>query len=399
MSAFQRPDLVCLSHLRWGFVDQRPQHLMSRFGRRGRVFFCEEPTVGTDARPRLELSAPARGVLVVRPVLQAGLSQEAADELYGRLLLELLHAMEVGLHVAWYYTPLALRHTRGLAPAAVVYDCMDELTGFKGAAAELPAREAELLLLSDLVFTGGESLYEAKRRLHPDVHAFPSSVDVAHFAQAKALRGHPEPADQQRLPRPRIGFVGVIDERLDRELVEAVAIARPGWQLVLVGPVVKIDEASLPRRPNIHYLGAKSYDSLPAYLAGWDAAILPFALNEATRYISPTKTPEYLAAGCPVVSTPIRDVVRSYGDAGMVRIADTPERFVAEIEAALAHDRTNAWRARAVAAHLAGLSWDRTWSEMDGLLQEVLQAKAATSVSKRPRARRPRPAPPGELGR
>jgi UDP-galactopyranose mutase len=196
------------------------------------------------------------------------------------------------------------------------------------------------------------------------VHAFPSSVDVAHFATAR--RPLPDPADQAAIAHPRLGFFGVVDERMDLELLAAVADARPDWQLVIVGPVVKIDPASLPRRPNLHFLGGKLYTELPTYLANWDVALMPFARNESTRFISPTKTPEYLAAGKPVVSTSIRDVVRPYGDLGLVRIADTPEDFVRACEAALTEDRAT-WLPR-VDSHLATMSWDNTWAGMKALL-------------------------------
>jgi UDP-galactopyranose mutase len=137
----------------------------------------------------------------------------------------------------------------------------------------------------------------------------------------------------------------------------------------MIGPVVKIDEASLPRLANIHYLGMKSYDELPSYMAGWDVAILPFAHNAATRFISPTKTPEYLAAGCPVVSTSIRDVVRPYGERRLVAIADTPSEFADAIAAALTVDgRESVARAD---RFLAQLSWDRTWSAMNALVVEA----------------------------
>jgi UDP-galactopyranose mutase len=381
-----RPDIVCLSHLRWGFVYQRPQHLMSRFGRQSRVFFCEEPILGEATNPRLEVKGASEGVFVVQPLLPSGLEPEALDIVQGILLNAMLHEMDVRSYVLWYYTPLAVRFTQYFNPAAVVYDCMDELSGFKDASAELPQRERELLARSDLVFTGGQSLYEAKRRLHPSVHAFPSAVDVPHFAKARALRGRPEPEDQQSIAHPRVGFMGVIDERLDRELVDYVARERPELQLVLAGPVVKVDPASLPRRPNIHYLGAKSYDELPAYLAGWDAALLPFAQNDATRFISPTKTPEYLAAGCPVVSTPVRDVVSDYGADRLVRIATTHEEFVRQIDEALASDGTDERLWHAVDKRLRGISWDRTWAAMSALLDQVL-AEKALALHPRPRRR------------
>ncbi len=365
-----RPDLVCLSHLRWDFVYQRPQHLLSRFARSRRVFFVEEPVFG-ERQPHLDITSRGDGLHVVVPRLPQGLRVEAAEEMQRCLIDQLFEGREIDEHVLWYYTPMALAWTRHLKPLAVVYDCMDELSAFRGAPPALGEREAELLRRADLVFTGGQSLYEAKREQHRAIYAFPSSIDAAHFAQARSVSRDPE--DQAGIPHPRLGFFGVIDERMDIELLDAVAAARPDWHLVLVGPVVKIEASELPRRSNIHYLGGKSYDELPAYLAGWDVALLPFARNESTRFISPTKTPEYLAAGKPVVSTSIRDVVRPYGEMGLVRIADTPGEFVEAVELSLAED--SASRMGAVDAFLSQTSWDRTWGRMSELIEDVIAAR------------------------
>jgi glycosyltransferase involved in cell wall biosynthesis len=371
------PDLICLSHLRWNFVFQRPQHLMVRFARERRVFYVEEPI--TDAEtPWLDVSI-SHGVHVVVPHLPPGLSPTASLRAQRQLLGAMIEARRVEQPLVWLYTPLALPLVDGLQVSAIVYDCMDELSGFAGASPELRDRERDLLARADVVFTGGHSLFEAKREHHPNVHAFPSSVDVAHFRRARTWRR--EPSDQRIIARPRIGFCGVIDERMDLDLVRQLAEARPDWQLVLIGPTAKIDDASLPRGANLHYLGMKSYDVLPHYLAGWDAAILPFAHNPATRFISPTKTPEYLAAGCPVVSTSIRDVVRPYGERGLVHIADTVEDFSAAIAAAL----TPAGRAAVQRADalLATMSWDRTWSAMNTLVGAVERRGAGALASAR----------------
>jgi UDP-galactopyranose mutase len=371
-------DLVCFSHLRWDFVYQRPQHLLSRFARARRVFFIEEPQVllGSDSQPRLDVSRRDTNLSVVVPRLPAGLSAPEA-ELHQRALLdELFERARIQDYVLWYYTPLALGFSRHLpAPLAIVYDCMDELAAFQGAPPELLQREVELFQCADLVFTGGQSLYEAKRGHHRSVHAFPSSVDMAHFSTARSR--HRDPADQAGIPHPRLGFSGVLDERLDIDLLAGVADLRPDWQMVLIGPTVKINPADLPRRPNIHYLGAKAYAELPTYLAGWDVALIPFARNASTRYISPTKTPEYLAAGRPVVSTSIRDVVHPYATERLVRIADEPRAFVEAVAAALNEDH-----AAAVArsdAYLAGMSWDSTWAAMDAHVREVIAARPAVA--------------------
>jgi glycosyltransferase involved in cell wall biosynthesis len=378
------PDLICLSHLRWDFVYQRPQHLMSRFARDRRVFFFEEPHWdGREGHPgdiRLDVSERPGGVKVAVPHLPPGLSPAAAEAAQAELLRGLLDEQAVARHVLWYYTPMAVGFTAGLTPDAVVYDCMDELSLFRGAPPELVEREARLLASADLVFTGGQSLYEAKRERHGSVHAFPSSIDAQHFGRARTAL--PEPADQAAIPRPRLGYFGVIDERIDLDLLAAVADARPDWQIVMLGPVVKIDPASLPRRANLHYLGMKDYAELPVYLAGWDAALMPFARNESTRFISPTKTPEYLAGGRPVISTPICDVVRPYGELELVEIADDPAAFVAAVERALALGAESspgreAWL-RKVDELLARGSWNRTWREMSALLAAAAAARSAS---------------------
>lgn len=379
-SAANDADLVCLSHLRWDFVYQRPQHLLSRFAKERRVFFVEEPTF--DEGPmRLDVSQRDCGVYVVVPRLPQDLiGDETLDSVQRGMIDRLFADYNINAHFLWYYTPMAVAWTTHLRPLATVYDCMDELSAFKGAPVALKEREAELFNRADLVFTGGQSLYEVKRHQHKNVYAFPSSIDAAHFAQARSVAD--EPADQALIPHPRLGFFGVIDERMDIELLERIAIARPDWQLVIIGPVVKIDQADLPARENIHYLGGKSYQELPAYLSGWDVALLPFARNESTRFISPTKTPEYLAAGCPVVSTSIRDVVRPYGEQGLVHIADEASEFVAKVEAAMNEDA--AARLREVDAFLAQTSWDQTWGRMNELIEDAMTARRASAQLPQP---------------
>jgi len=368
----QPPDVVCLSHLRWRFVFQRPQHLMTRCARDRRVFFVEEPLFDDTTTPRMSVER-CDGVTVAVPHLPATRAAADHEQAQRTLLDELMRAERVSDYVLWYYTPMALAFSDHLSPRAVVYDCMDELSAFKGASPLLKNREAQLLQRASLVLTGGHSLYEAKRDQHANIHPVPSSVDVPHFAQARRITK--EPTDQAAIPHPRLGFFGVLDERLDIPLPDAIAAARPEWQIVMLGPVVKIDPATLPRRSNIHYLGAKQYSELPHYLAGWDVALLLFARNESTRFISPTKTPEYLAAGKPVVSTSIRDVVRPYGQQGLVRIADEAPAFVRACEAAMREDAAE--RITRADAFLRQTSWDGTWNRVRLMLQDVLDDTAA----------------------
>ncbi|MEP6915375.1 MAG: glycosyltransferase family 1 protein [Acidobacteriota bacterium] len=364
-------DLICFSHLRWNFVFQRPQHLLTRCAKDRRVFFVEEPEFGATT-PRLKISRDSSGVYVVVPQLPEHMAADLVVRAQQSLVDHLIASQGISSYILWYYTPMAMPFSRHLKPLGCVYDCMDELSGFAGAPAGLKALEHALLASADVVFTGGQTLYESKRSLHPNVHAFPSSVDVGHFARARTAPR--EPDDQAPLPGPRLGFFGVIDERLDIGLVAQVAKLRPDWHFVLVGPVVKIDPGTLPQGGNLHYLGPKDYLELPDYISGWDVALLPFARNEATRFISPTKTPEYLAAGRPVVSTSIRDVVHPYGDLGLAKIADTPADFVAAIAAALAEPEEP--RQRAASVFLARMSWDATWEGMWDLVEETIARRS-----------------------
>ena len=369
------PTLICFSHLRWNFVFQRPQHLMSRFARELPVIYWEEPIeIGRreTAYLRVREAEDFPNVRVIVPHLPEGLSDERREEVLKRLLDAHVSTTR-GPLIAWYYTPMMLPFSRHLDASVIVYDAMDELSKFRFAPPKLLDLEAELLRAADLVFTGGTSLYEAKKHRHPSVHCFPSSVDRDHFGKARTRLA--EPADQAKLPRPRLGFYGVLDERFDAELLGRVADARPDWAFVMVGPVVKIAAEDLPRRPNIHYLGVKTYDQLPAYLSGWDIALMPFAMNESTEFISPTKTPEYLAGGRPVVSTPVRDVVRHYGHLEGVGIAGDADSFIAECDKALGLSRNpgGEWLAEADLL-LSSTSWSTTQGRMAGLIEQVLGA-------------------------
>ncbi|MGE0171895.1 MAG: glycosyltransferase [Oligoflexales bacterium] len=364
-------DIICFSHIRWNSSYQRPQQLLSRAASGHRVFFVEEPKC-TDARvaPYLEMSHPVSGVTVVVPVLPE-LDAIVAARAQAQLIDELVADKGINSFVLWYYTPMALTFTSHLHPALVVYDCIDELGALKGSPAELPLLERDLLLRADIVFAGGPSLFESKSSQHNNVYLSPSGVDVQHFAKARSL-DFKEPDDQASIVGPRLGFFGVIDERFDSRLVRGIAKARRDWQVVLIGPIERVDPMTLPKLPNIHYLGSKKYEELPSYIAGWEIAILPFVRNESTRFVSPIKIPEYLAAGRRVISTSVPDVVNSYGRKQLVNIADTSERFIAISEKILfgKHD-DGMWLAN-VDDHLKEMSWDRVWQRMWDLIVDSL---------------------------
>lgn len=370
-------DLICFSHLRWNFVYQRPQHLLSRFAKHRRIFYIEEPFFNQE-RNYYSIHK-AEDVFIVNFYLLQSLSEEDMLQQQAELLDLLLEEQEIEMYNTWYYTPLAYRFSNHLSPKVLIYDCMDELSAFKFAPPALTQSEKELLSNADIVFTGGYSLYDAKKDKHPNVYPFPSSLDKAHFLTAR--HELPDVADQQSIPHPRFGFYGVVDERFNLELLNQIANLQPDWHFVIIGPVVKIEEGSLPKSSNIHYLGGKSYQELPTYLSGWDVAIMPFALNESTKFISPTKTPEYLSGGKQVISTSIKDVVEPYGRKGLVQIADTAEDFVAAGKKALSKANHNEWLKK-VDDFLAGISWDKTWAEMNQIIEKEIAKKQITQKKK-----------------
>jgi glycosyltransferase involved in cell wall biosynthesis len=371
-------DLVCFSHLRWGFVFQRPNHLLSRFSKHQRVFFIEEP-IFHDGDEKLEIENYNENLFVVTPHIKGGLSEEEVQNRQRQFINKLFTNMNIDRYFSWYYTPMALPFTDHLSPEVVVYDCMDELSAFKFAPPQLTILEKELLRKADVVFTGGQSIYEAKKDAHHNIYAFPSSIDKHHFGKARKIKQDPE--DQKHIPYPRFGFFGVIDERFDIELIDAVAKAKPDWQFILLGPIVKIDPESLPRYRNVHYLGGKKYEELPEYLAGWDIAMVAFAMNESTKFISPTKTPEYLAAGKPVISTPIRDVVRPYGDNKLVHIVSNADEFIKAAEKELSKKRKTSWLKK-VDDFLLYNSWDRSWGQMVRHIEDAYLLKSKLTTKK-----------------
>ena len=371
------PVLLVFCHLRWSFVYQRPQHLLARLAEKWQVVYVEEPvcTEGPAHLETREISARLTVMVPHTPVAAVGFHDDQLA-LLQPLIETALKARNLHADVAWLYTPMALPLAKSFAPTCLVYDCMDELTGFKDAPRQLRQRESALLKEAARVFTGGPSLYEARRDLHPSVHCFPSAVDAAHFSPTNLVADceHAKIASelQDALPHPRLGFFGVIDERLDLELVAAIADQHPEWAVVMAGPVVKMDPAMLPQRPNIHWLGMQPYERLPYLLAGWDLCLMPFVLNEATRFISPTETLEYMAGDKPVVSTPVRDVIYLYGAA--VTIAPAGPAFVQACKAVLAESATARCKRNSEMLYTVSMhSWKRTAESIDGMLQTALQ--------------------------
>jgi glycosyltransferase involved in cell wall biosynthesis len=374
---FGSVDLICFSHLRWDFAYPRPQHLMSRFAKHRRTFFVEEPVFGA-AAPEMRLKmCPRTGVHIAVPAVPEAFTPKQVEEYRRQLISSLIAEQCIREFAAWFYTPLAVGFTSNLSPLLTIYDCLEELSLVPGASPELMEYEKELFERADLVFTGGVSLFEAKCDRYRRVYPFPDSVDFHHFARAR--RCAEDPLDQRDIPHPRIGYAGVIDERVDTGLLAEIARMRPDWHIVVVGPM-KIPIDGFPKAANIHYLGPKQYSDLPAYLSAWDAGTIPFALNDGTRFVSPAKTLKYLAAGLPVISTPIPDVVRPYGELGLARIAGNAAEFANAIEQATNCCMSFKWRER-TDVFLSMLSWDNTWNAMNQLVLTAIANHRSASKS------------------
>jgi glycosyltransferase involved in cell wall biosynthesis len=379
--------LIVHSHLRWDFVWQRPQQLLSRLSERADVLFVEEPIYLDDvAIPRLEISEPIANVCRVVPMLPASMrtsydqSATITCELLRReMAADGLFGNRYDRPVQWFYTPMAAPAMIGaFGELAVVYDCMDELSQFRFAPTELIDREKLLITEADVVFAGGVKLAQAKSQLHPNVHFFGCGVDSAHFASAMddtvAV-----PPDLREIAGPVIGYYGVIDERLDYALLRELAGALPDVSLVMIGPVVKVAPSELPQASNIRWLGQRSYADLPAYVRRFDVCLMPFALNDATEFINPTKTLEYMAAGKVVVSTAISDVVRQFS--AIVHVAASPSEFVEHVRSAL--ERPDAQRIASGLDMARHHSWENIVRQMEDILRQSVRAHGEATANKR----------------
>ena len=376
------PPLLVHSHLCWDWVWQRPQQFISRLSRRRKVLFVE--TIAPDP----QLAAPLARFRVLEDypnvtVLRLQFPQWSWGDgdyvdLERRRLVQDFVAGPLGKGfgdpIQWFYDPMAVPAFAGqMGEVATVYDCMDELSKFRGAPPEIIHRELELLERTDIVFTGGRRLFESKSQFHDNCHFYGCGVDGEHFGQARAARTV-VPAELTALPQPILGYFGVIDERMDYELLAYLAKTKPHWSIVLVGPTTKVDPKLLPKAQNLHWLGQRSYAELPALCKAFELCLMPFALNEATEFINPTKALEYMATGRQIISTAVPDVVRNFGS--VVSIARNPQEFVALCEKAL--DQPDA---EAIARGLKMArqnSWDSIVAQLEGHLDEVLEHKHIT---------------------
>jgi glycosyltransferase involved in cell wall biosynthesis len=373
--------IIVHSHLCWDWVWQRPQQFLSRLSQRHKILFVE--TIGPDpelAMPHVRFRTVAEypNITVLRLQFPSWSWGDGAyvDAERFRIVSSFVSggplAGQFENPVQWFYDPMAVTAFGGkMGEILTVYDCMDELSKFRFAPAEIHSREAELLATADVVFTGGRKLYESKSRFHDNCHFYGCGVDCAHFGSARNGRTQ-TPHEIRSLPRPVLGYFGVIDERLDYDLIAALADANRNQSVVMVGPVMKVDPAALPQRPNIHWLGQRSYADLPAICKGFDVCLMPFALNEATEFINPTKTLEYMATGRPIVSTAVPDVVRNFSD--VVSVAQSIEDFVGRCESCFKKQNQEVIEQGLV---LAGRnSWDSIVAELEGHMRTAILKKA-----------------------
>jgi glycosyltransferase involved in cell wall biosynthesis len=377
------PSLIVFSHLRWNFVQARPQHLLARLSVHYPVLYVEEPLYGPGPA-RLERATPADGIELLRPRTPLGIEGFHDDQiaLIKPLLVQYLAQRQIDDYVCWFYTPMAQPLGAALAPRALVYDCMEEWSARRDCSPELRRRELRLLQEADLVLAGGPSLYAAKQRFNPHLLCLPSAVDADHFAPEHALADQAavERAEQlhSRIGRPRLGFFGIIDGRVDTALIGKLADAEPEWEIVMVGPVQDLDPLALPYRRNIHWLGRQPYELLPQLVAQWDVCLLPYLLNDSTRFLSPTKTLEYLAAEKPVVSTAVQDVLAMYGE--VVHIGGDASSFVEACQRALSETgHKRAERMLDMVAMVSRFSWDRSAQCIVEALQDLLAPPLASS--------------------
>ena len=351
-------DMIVFCHLRWSFVYQRPQHIITRMAKEYKILFVEEPVpFGEGEENTFEMEEINQNLHILKPKTKdiAGIRQVLKSILKSK-------SFEIG----WFYSASFSPLISNFSFERIVYDCMDELSLFKGAPAELIDQEKFLMSEADIVFTGGKSLYDSKSGKHANVHCFPSSVEREHFG--KALSELEIPDDIKHMEKSIVGYFGVIDERINMQLLHKVSTLNPNISFVMIGPVAKIGEEDLPRESNIHYLGMKSYEKLPNYLKAFDIAMMPFALSDATKYISPTKTLEYMAAGKPIISTAIKDVERDYSHC--ILIIATAEEFSRKIKEIL--QRKEGTYTKEYEDILNKTSWDSTAKAMNDLIKTTV---------------------------
>ena len=346
-------DIIIFSHLRWDFVLQRPQHIASRLAHHMKILFVEEPIpYNKEEEGTARLRQVNEHITVMQPRVQ-----EIKD------IEQLLKFMvrQKTVPIGWFYSSDFSPLLRSLHFRKIVYDCMSDHEP------RPDADEPAMLAEADIVFTDSKALFESRIRVHPNVHCFPSSVEHGHFR--KALKNIAVPGDIAELKKPVVGYCGVIDGRLDMDLLDKVAEQSPETTFVLIGPLVNMPESKLPKRSNVHYLGMKPYHLLPGYLKGIDIAMIPFDIKGAHKLSGPTETLEYMAAGKPIISTPIWDVVRDYRN--HINIVNNVDEFCAARDAIIKQLESQVYNHEKYNDILHTSSWEDTVKRMEKLIQAL----------------------------
>ncbi|MBI2513558.1 MAG: glycosyltransferase [Opitutae bacterium] len=373
--------IVAFCHLPWDGVWQRPQQLLSRLAARHPVLFVECYCADVEQATLRSHGAPGHPNVTVLQMLlpQARWADGDFIDAERRRLLQTFRRGDLGKFndpVLWFNDPMAVIAFAGhCGERAIVYDCMDELAQFAGAPPQLRDRERELLLKADVVFCGGRKMRDKRKPYNAHCYFYGTGVDSEHFGQARSESLAVDPA-VAALPGKVLGYFGVIDERIDYELLARLADALSRCSIALVGPTAKVDAAALPQRKNLHWLGRRDYADLPAITKGFSVCLMPFARNAATEFINPTKALEYMATGRPIVATAIDEVRTNFGN--VCRIARSVGEFIAFCSDEL--ERPSRLRVRRGLQLAAQNTWEAITAEMDALLVAACARRAGVKT-------------------
>ncbi len=359
--------IVCFSDISWNVKFQRPHQLFSQAKRINIIIFIEKPLLQRSGKPNHFISRVSDNILILTPVITDEDPESTIHETVEQLLTEKLKSHNTTEYICWYYSPKAINYSQKLTPKLIIFDCMDECCGYEGADTEVNESEKKLLEVTDLVFTGGRSLCNAKKLLHKNVHLFPDSIDYERF------NGNTKQAKKNIIKKPaaKIGYFGVIDERLDLNLLDKIAANKPKWKFEIAGPIVENMHGKLPERKNITFTGDIRDEEIPSIIGEWDAAILPYSKNNSTENTAPSRLLVYFAANKNIVSTSINDIVHYFGENGMVRIADEPDDFVKALEAAIKYKPEAEWQKK-VDSIIRKTTWEKTWNGMSKKINKLL---------------------------
>jgi len=385
-----RKTIICFSHLTWDRnLFQRPQQLMLRFSKRFNVLYvsgysCRQFFIDLFRRKKTHSYHVTDNLAVYSPFALPPIKKYSSITIrLNKILLSFLvkrrlKKLKFKDPILWIYHPRYIDAIGKFKEELIIYDCMDDFTSLLSDYEDRERNikdERALLKKADMVFAGGYSIAELKRDSREHIHVFPSAVEIYHFKKARSDNLE-MPDDITDIPHPILGYWGAIDERVDHELLKRLAMKHPEWSIVLLGPIVRHkagDLSYLKEIKNIFWLGPKDYSLLPNYAKAFDVCLIPFVLSREGKFLSPTKTLEYLATGKPVVSTPITDVVRFYD--GVVGIADGPDEFGMAVRRCMEEDNASMKQKRI--CFTENKSWEDTAEKMEKLILDKIEEKSS----------------------